>query len=161
MEVYEEIQGGRELLEWFGFWPSFHDAEILSISLNRSGESRIEIYAFRMTDQIDADGYFVLDKDALVTFYLRDISNLKIENFGSQNVICGLDLVKEENGYRLDIDPCNGVGGWIGAKSLRIEVNAYEEQRKSTIRNVPLLRALPLSFRDSQGDDCVVDTVTP
>ena len=29
------IAGAAELVEWFGRWPSFHDAEIVSLELNR------------------------------------------------------------------------------------------------------------------------------
>jgi hypothetical protein len=30
------IDGAQRLYDWFGYWPSFHDAEILSLQLNLS-----------------------------------------------------------------------------------------------------------------------------
>lgn len=43
--TYEKIAGGPELLAWFGQKPTFHDAEILSLSLNRTGVSKLTITA--------------------------------------------------------------------------------------------------------------------
>ena len=31
----QEISGAAELRDWFGYWPMFHDAEIISLHLNR------------------------------------------------------------------------------------------------------------------------------
>lgn len=38
-ETFAEIPGARDLIDWFGFAPHFHDAEILDIELSskRSG----------------------------------------------------------------------------------------------------------------------------
>ena len=32
----QEVPGAAELHDWFGFWPNFHDAEIISLYLNRA-----------------------------------------------------------------------------------------------------------------------------
>ena len=48
--AYLKIQGGPELLTWFGRVPRFHDAEILSLNLDRKGQSTILVHAWNMTD---------------------------------------------------------------------------------------------------------------
>jgi hypothetical protein len=40
-----EFPGTDKIIQWFGQWPSFHDAEILELHLNRTGESWIKIHA--------------------------------------------------------------------------------------------------------------------
>ena len=30
-----DIPGAQDVIAWFGAWPTFHDAEVLSISLDR------------------------------------------------------------------------------------------------------------------------------
>ena len=65
------IPGADQVVKWFGYWPTFHDAEILSITLNRSGESRIVIHAFERASEIDHRGRYVLVKHANVTFALE------------------------------------------------------------------------------------------
>ena len=36
-----QVRGLDKLISWFGRFPSFHDAELTSISLDRSGGSRV------------------------------------------------------------------------------------------------------------------------
>jgi len=38
-----DIPGAADVIAWFGYWPHFHDAEVLSITLDRSGESQVAI----------------------------------------------------------------------------------------------------------------------
>ncbi|MBY5817414.1 hypothetical protein HFN60_17470 [Rhizobium leguminosarum] len=90
--TYEKIPGGPELLAWFGQKPTFHDAEILSLALNRTGISELKIRGWIGTDAVDQDGYRVLDKHAVVTFTFEDIMDLQLDGFSRQNVINGLVL---------------------------------------------------------------------
>ncbi|WP_245424543.1 hypothetical protein [Rhizobium sophoriradicis] len=53
--TYEKIAGGPELLAWFGQKPTFHDAEILSLSLNRTGVSELTIHGWIATDGVEMD----------------------------------------------------------------------------------------------------------
>jgi hypothetical protein len=39
MDEVPDIPGADDVVKWFGYWPTFHDAQILSITLNRSGEA--------------------------------------------------------------------------------------------------------------------------
>lgn len=40
LEVTDEVPVSSELIRWFGYWPSFHDAEVLEIELRRTGHSK-------------------------------------------------------------------------------------------------------------------------
>ena len=48
-----DIPGATDVMAWFGYWPTFHDAEVLSIHLNRSSDSEVSLYAFEMTPEVD------------------------------------------------------------------------------------------------------------
>jgi hypothetical protein len=57
--------------EWFGHWPSLHDAEVISLHLNRRGSSALALHTWEMTKDVDdkafATGYGLRDwaaKDA-------------------------------------------------------------------------------------------------
>ena len=39
-----EIHGAAELHDWFGYWPNFHDAEIINLHLNRTGSSSLRVH---------------------------------------------------------------------------------------------------------------------
>jgi len=89
---YTHIPGGPELLAWFGRPPSFHDAEIVNLQLNRRAPSTVAIHTWTMTDRVDQRGYFILDRHAVVTFTLEDIVDLQLDGFSHQNVIGHLHL---------------------------------------------------------------------
>ncbi|HEX8896508.1 MAG TPA: hypothetical protein VF783_24540, partial [Terriglobales bacterium] len=56
------IAGAPELYDWFGRWPQFHDAEVLSPHLNRTGSSVLTVHAWDMRDKVDSDGFYVFDR---------------------------------------------------------------------------------------------------
>jgi hypothetical protein len=66
--IYDAVSGGADLVRWFGRVPSFHDAEILSLDLRRIGQSFLRLHGWINTGQAGQDGYFVLDRHAIVTF---------------------------------------------------------------------------------------------
>jgi hypothetical protein len=77
-DLFAALPGGKALIEWFGFCPSFHDATLDRVELAR-GDAILEIKAFRATSEIDARGYYVLDRHALVMFRMRGVTGLKLD----------------------------------------------------------------------------------
>ena len=61
------IEGAQALLNWFGYWPTFHDAEVLSIVLKRSGKSQVKVHVFGGTSELDRTGAPAV-KHAVATF---------------------------------------------------------------------------------------------
>ena len=120
--LLRQIPGGDDLLAWFSRAPSFHDAEVLSVTLERERERcRIAIHAFQMTSALDDRGYFITDKHVVVQFELERVSALTFSDFNHQNVIDGLTLTRNANGeYSLELEPCYGFWGSITAAELRI-----------------------------------------
>ena len=132
--IYAEVPGGAELVRWFGRVPSFHDAEIISLDLRRSGKSFLRIHGWVGTDQVDERGYMVLDKHAVVTFTLEDIMDLQLDGFSHQNVIGGLilqraidrgranyyPLPQSSEDIEIELEPCYGLDGVIRAKRVSI-----------------------------------------
>src|SRR5580692_10626257 len=107
----KSIRGAQELYNWFGFWPSFHDAEVVTLHLNRKGPSYMAVHTWEMTERVDSKGYYELAKHVVVQFVLEELLTLSLEGFSGQNVIFGLSL-----------DPCYGVSGSIEAASLSINI---------------------------------------
>lgn len=122
MDATPEIPGADSVIAWFGYWPSFHDAEVVEIHLNRSGRSWISLHAWDMTSEVDEKGYFVLDKHAVVTFELENVKDVDLAELSPRSVI--LDLFSEpiENGFRLNLDPCCGPAGSIIAEHVSVSI---------------------------------------
>jgi hypothetical protein len=120
--VAPAVQGADDVVRWFGKWPRFHDAEVLQLDLRQRGRSSVRLHAFRMTDEIDATGHFVLDQHAVVTFWLEGVSDLELADFSNQNVIFGLALEPVPNGFRLVLSQSFGIAGFIEAAQVSISL---------------------------------------
>jgi len=120
-----KISGVESVVSWFGEWPSFHDAEILDIHLNREGVSWLNIHAWLMTNETyekDGKPYFRTDRHAVVRFQLDEIIDLELADFSGQNVIVGLEVERRGSVHRLVLHPCYGLGGYIDAHGISVEV---------------------------------------
>jgi hypothetical protein len=92
----EFVENASALAQVFGEWPSFHDAEVHTMLLDRAGahgaslEARVHV--FRMTDKVDAQGFYVLAHHSLVGLRFDDISLVQLRWFNTQNALSGLLL---------------------------------------------------------------------
>jgi hypothetical protein len=125
-----DIPGVADVIAWFGYWPTFHDAEVLSILLDRTGGSRIAIHTFEMTREVDLSGHYVLGKHAIVTFVLegfpqdeRGITNTRVEAFNSQNVLSSARVIKIPKGYELVLEGCFGVDGSLVCERMSVTLD--------------------------------------
>jgi hypothetical protein len=133
--IYSSIPGGPDLLGWFGRVPSFHDAEIVSLNLQRRAPSQLAVHAWNTTGEVDARGYFILDRHAVVTFTIEDIVDLELASFSQQNVLFGLHLRRapahpdrgrfnfldpSPDDYEIELEPCYGLHGIIRCRRVSV-----------------------------------------
>src|SRR5689334_8725433 len=95
---FPDVPGAAELFAWFGFWPNFHDGEV--IHLNREGPSHLRVHTWERTNDVDSRGYYVTRKYVVVTFILENITDTDLDEFNHQNVLSDLTLTKDPNGYK-------------------------------------------------------------
>ena len=115
-DVEEELTGAEGVRQWFASWPNFHDAEVISLSLARKGQSVLRVYPYYP------------HKPAMVDFIFENVTDIELQDFSGQNVIMylGIETATDQNGdkvYRLVLGPCYGLAGRIDAKSLRVELS--------------------------------------
>ncbi len=102
------FEDSGKLTNIFGYWPSFHDAEVHELLLERGsvdpGKSSyvfpiltVKTHTFEMTNEVDAGGYFVLRKHTLVTLRFHDVEDCRLEGFNHQNAILGLEVTGAES----------------------------------------------------------------
>jgi hypothetical protein len=98
--VMANIENEKSLTDIFGRFPSFHDAEIVSIFLEREGEGspylEAKIHLFESTNEVDSKGFYVLKNHTLVTFRFTCISLEYLKWFNHQNVLSHLDISEIE-----------------------------------------------------------------
>ena len=124
-ELLWGIPGGGALVDWFdGRAPSFHDAEVLRLVLDREGERcDVRIHTFRMTPQTDATGHFICDRHVVVAFAFSGVTDLELDGFNHQNALLSLELSRNAAGQiRADLEPAYGLGGFVEAAVLQIDL---------------------------------------
>lgn len=104
-----EIHNSEAVTSVFGYWPNFHDAEVVELSLMRAGESsafpsaRVKIHAFRVTSEIDDRGRYVTTAHSLVTMLFERVEALELDGFNHQNAINRL-RIEAIDGDRLAVN---------------------------------------------------------
>ena len=95
----DKIKNSDLLTDIFGRWPSFHDAEVISIELFRAPKGtnepslRAKIYVFEATPEVDVRGFYILKNHEVVTILFSGIDNSSIAGFNQQNVLSDLVIV--------------------------------------------------------------------
>ena len=143
MGIESKIQNSTLLIDIFERWPSFHDAEVLRITLDR-GESQslgpylqATIHVFEMTSQIDERGRYVLKNHVAVTLRFSEISELSLEGFHQQNVLQGLyiadvsDRQLERIKFEVSFEGIFGVTAKFQCNSISVEsVEPYVREQR-------------------------------
>ena len=95
----EGITGAEKLTDIFGYWPSFHDAEVLWIRLDRLPYTEqygpvleAVIHAFEITSEVDPDGFYVVRHHVRVHLRFEGVTELQLEGFNNQNALMGLGV---------------------------------------------------------------------
>ena len=90
------FENAADLEAIFGYWPSFHDAEVLRVVLDRSGDEgptlQIVIQVFEMTSEVDAKGYYVLKNHTEVALSFTKVVVSRLQWFNHQNVLSSLEI---------------------------------------------------------------------
>lgn len=132
-ELFASLPGGAALIDWFGFVPTFHDATLEGLEIF-DGATTLRLKAFRMTNEVDAAGYYVLDRHALVTISLSGVSGIsltgnassiifelrirRLSADGSSWLSCG---GPEAGDFEIDFTSSYGLHGQLYARDLTLD----------------------------------------
>lgn len=133
--LFAGLPGGAAVIEWFGFVPSFHDWELLSLDI-RGGTATFRLRAFRITNQIGTDGFYVLDKHATVSLHLVEVSGLRL-NGNASSILSRLRIrqVHQDQLSSMEWTSCGGPGA--GDYEIDIETS-YGLEGKLFAREISL-----------------------
>jgi hypothetical protein len=130
------VQNANALTQVFGYWPSFHDAEILTLYLDRGGEDgpslEARVHVFEMTDRVDEQGRYILRHHTLVTLRFARVLEVEFSGFNDQNSLWELAFREvepaEHEGRQLKvfIETNHGLSGsFLCARASVLSVEAY------------------------------------
>jgi hypothetical protein len=110
----------------FGYWPSFHDAEVHQAVLDRGGSGErpsitLAVHAFASDGTVDEKGYYRLTTSVLVTLKFVDVSESELRDLGSQDVLSSLEFESAPNGMvRVTLGPCYGLSGSLLCREVKV-----------------------------------------
>ena len=120
-DCIDDIPGAAGLRDWFGGFPSFHDA-YAQLQLSGDGAGWIKLRGARMTAQVDADGYYISEKHFAALISLGEIVSVSLSDFMPGEMIVGrLNILRKDAAFELDIDTAYGLAGTIVARRVEIE----------------------------------------
>jgi hypothetical protein len=123
LEGENDMLDWMPVVQWFGFLPNFHDAQVISIDLRRAPEpSVIRVDAWRTLKEVDERGYFKMDRRAVVRFVLMNIVRQEFDGWNHQNVLNKLTVTEEPDGQLLSLESTFGVDGYLVAKHITVEI---------------------------------------
>jgi hypothetical protein len=92
------IQNSSDIEKIFGRWPSFHDAEVLQVTLDRLGANgpimEAVIHVYEATNELDAQGYYTTKSHVDVTLTFTRLELVRLEGFNHQNVLMSLEITE-------------------------------------------------------------------
>ena len=144
------VEHSERLTNIFGYWPSFHDAEVIEFALWRGDVDpekdryigpvlTTKIHLWELTCEMDTTGHCVLRHETLAVLRFHEMEDLQFEGFNHQNAIYGLSITAEPrkdlpDAIRVEFEPAFGLTGTF--RCSRIEVVSAEpyprnEQRQA------------------------------
>jgi hypothetical protein len=133
IDVTDRIAGTEKLIAVFGRWPTFHDAEVVRLSLDRRSptggcEPTIDavVHTWEMTADIDPAGHYGMRNHVLVHLRFFGIDELQLDGFNGQNVLFALTVSavqgREADGldFQIEFDPSFGVGMLFLCRAIEI-----------------------------------------
>jgi hypothetical protein len=146
MDITERIAGSDKLVAVFGYWPSFHDAEVLSMKLDRQpgGDGygptlEAIVHTFEITNEVGPDGCYVVRHHVLVHLRFHDVVELRLEGFNNQNALFGLrfsDLRErqwEQIKFEVRFDSAHGVDASFQCHAVEVvSVTPYNTHGEPT-----------------------------
>lgn len=134
-DLENEIIGSERLTSIFGGWPSFHDAEIAEIHLDRGEVNQatetfefpimtVKLVLWNLTSRVNANGYLETERHTLAILQFSDVDNLTMSGFNYQNAIMGLQIERQGNEgrteFKVTFDPAFGMGCEFSCGSIEV-----------------------------------------
>ncbi|WP_327440301.1 Imm50 family immunity protein [Pseudomonas donghuensis] len=131
MESPAYVHNAEKVIEKLGYWPGFHDAEVISFSAARSmpdqtGETCarlcVHVRQYKEVGAGTEDYEMVCCKSLLIELLFVDLQHLSLEDFNYQNVINSIEFRRLESQLiEVEFESIYGVGGVI--RCVHVEVS--------------------------------------
>ena len=109
IDVSDKVKNSRLLTNVFGRWPCFHDAEAISITLDRGAkdefspnlQAAINVADYELILQADGSRRYIQKNNVIVNFLFFGVTKLQLFDFNHQNVLQDI-YIKEMSEQQLE-----------------------------------------------------------
>jgi Immunity protein 50 len=129
------LAGSELLVQALGYWPSFHDAEVVSFSAERAlpvetgysvARMCVHVRQYESVGTGTAQFQMVLRKSVLARFVFTAACDFELSDFNHQNVINSIEISaipgsSELSDLHVEIESIWGFGGSLRCSSAAIE----------------------------------------
>jgi len=129
--VIDRISRADKLVAIFGYWPSFHDAEVIWLKLDR----RTNDERFSPSLEIQIHAHYVTQHHVLVWLRFLNVVELRLDDFNHQNVLFDLtisDFPERQSGnifFEVQFHPSFGIGASFQCGAIEVvEVTPCNEE---------------------------------
>ena len=120
-EAWKRIEGFQALVDWFGGVPSFHDGYVLSLRIDFPAEAVLVLHGWSMTDRVDAQGYFELEKHFVATFRLSGLSKVALEDLvAAGSILERLTVTVRDDQLEFGLAPVLGTSGLLRCRRASV-----------------------------------------
>lgn len=130
----EHVLGWEKAVAALGYWPNFHDSEVISFVAERTlpikpGNSIAKMVVHVRQYQSSGEGAIQfglsLSKSVLLNFIFKSVFDLELSGFNHQNVIDAINISQVEIegrvGFLVEIQPIWGFGGILSCEGIELE----------------------------------------
>ena len=134
MSITENISDSEKVVTALGYWPTFHDAEVISFTAERAlpfksgftvARLAVHVRHYEIVGEGTAQYEQVLRKSVLVRFVFNGACEFELADFNHQNVINAISVTRTEGSESaallVDIESIWGFGGTLRCSSASVE----------------------------------------
>ena len=119
-----QIANSEIVIQHFGYWPNFHDAEIKKVLFEANPgfypSVTFVIRAFETTNETDEKGYYRQTKQCEIEVQFTEIKEIEFDGFSHQNVILALQFEKQGTDVICTLDASVGLEVYIVAQAAAV-----------------------------------------
>jgi hypothetical protein len=116
--ILKRVLGSEKLLLLFGAWPSFHDAAVIQVVINREGPT--VTISFKLNEILAQQP--TISRTAIVLLQWKEVEELNFTgiDYEENNWIWSLQINNLEGKLESILVPSDGIGGRILANQIEI-----------------------------------------
>ena len=123
--MIERIVNHHFVTDHYGYWPEFHDAEIISVYCNRNAENyspsiEFKIQVSEITNKIIGTHYKLI-KHSIIEIELLDVVEMDMKGFNMQNVAFYIIFGQDSELLTMEVNPSYGLAAYVSARQIRIK----------------------------------------